>query len=420
MTYEEALEYIHGVSNFFCKPGLERIGELCSRLGNPQKQLKIIHVTGTNGKGSVCSMLSSVLTKAGYRVGLYTSPYVRRFNERIRINGESIPDEKLAELTEYVKTVADGMEDSPTEFELITAIGFEHFRRERCDVVVLEVGMGGRLDATNIIDSSLLSIITGISVDHVAFLGDTVEKIAGEKSGIIKPHCPILYGKTDKSAEDIILNEAEKKQAIVYKSDYSSLSVCKISLEGTTFNYKSRDNINIRLLGEYQPKNASLVLDAIDILRTSGLEICEKDVLQGLYEASWPARFEIINQSPRIIFDGAHNLQGIEAAVKSIKLYFPDQRVIVITGVLRDKDYRKISDRISEIADSVYTITPSNPRALTAEEYASIYNLNGVNALPCSSVADALSLAIGEANDSGKTIFCLGSLYTYSEIIPLV
>ena len=226
------------MSNFFCKPGLERIKELCTRLGNPQKQLKFIHVTGTNGKGSVCSMLSSVLTKAGYRVGLYTSPYVRRFNERIRINGENISDERLTHITEYVKKIADGMDDSPTEFELITAIGFEYFRREFCDVVVLEVGMGGRLDATNIIDSSLLSIITGVSVDHVAFLGDTVDKIAGEKAGIIKTGCPILYGDVDESAERIILAEADKKQAMVYKTDYSSLSVNQMMLSGTIFDYK--------------------------------------------------------------------------------------------------------------------------------------------------------------------------------------
>ena len=420
MTYEEALQYIHGVSNFFCKPGLERIKELCTRLGNPQKQLKFIHVTGTNGKGSVCSMLSSVLTKAGYRVGLYTSPYVRRFNERIRINGENISDERLTHITEYVKKIADGMDDSPTEFELITAIGFEYFRRELCDVVVLEVGMGGRLDATNIIDSSLLSIITGVSVDHVAFLGDTVDKIAGEKAGIVKTGCPILYGDVDESAERIILAEADKKQAMVYKTDYSSLSVNEMMLSGTIFDYKKRRNLTIHLLGDYQPRNASLVLDAIDILRSGGLEISEDAVFQGLNEASWHARFEIIKDKPRIIFDGAHNLQGIEAAVRSIKRYFADQRVIVISGVLRDKDYIKIASSISEVASSVYTITPDNPRALSAEEYANIFASSGVFATGCESIEKAISLAIAKANEENKTICCLGSLYTYSQIIELV
>ncbi len=420
MTYDEALKYIHSVSNFFCKPGLERVSELCERIGNPQKELKFIHVTGTNGKGSVCSMLSSILMAGGYKVGLYTSPYVREFNERMRINGENIPNEYLARLTEEIKQSADKMADSPTEFELITAIAFEYFRRERCDVVVLEVGMGGRLDATNIIESPLLSIITGISVDHTAFLGDTIEQIAGEKAGIIKPNCPVLFGGESKVAEDIITAEAIGKQSILYKTDYSSLSICNMTLEGTTFNYKDRSNMKISLLGDYQPRNAAIVLDAIDILRMGGLAINEESVTKGLANAKWPARFEIIKNNPMVIFDGAHNLQGIEAAVKSIKQYFNHQKVIVVSGVLKDKDYQKISDSISEIASRVYTITPSNPRALSAEEYAKIFDSKGVKATPCESINAAIDLAIKEANETKATICCLGSLYTYGEIIKLV
>ena len=420
MTYDEALKYIHSVSNFFCKPGLERVSELCKRIGNPQKELKFIHVTGTNGKGSVCSMLSSILMAEGYKVGLYTSPYVREFNERMRINGENIPNEYLARLTEEIKQSADKMVDSPTEFELITAIAFEYFRRERCDVVVLEVGMGGRLDATNIIESPLLSIITGISVDHTAFLGDTIEQIAGEKAGIIKPDCPVLFGGESKVAEDIIAGEATDKQSILYKTDYSSLSICNMTLEGTTFNYKDRRNMKIPLLGDYQPRNAAIVLDAIDILRMGGLVINEDAIKVGLANAKWPARFEIIKNDPMVIFDGAHNLQGIEAAVKSIKQYFADKKVIVVSGVLKDKDYQKISDSISEIASKVYTITPSNPRALSAVEYAKTFDSKGVKATPCESINAAINLAIKEAKETKATICCLGSLYTYCEIIKLV
>ena len=420
MTYDEALKYIHSVSNFFCKPGLERVSELCDRIGNPQKDLKFIHVTGTNGKGSVCSMLSSILMAEGYKVGLYTSPYVREFNERMRINGENIPNEYLAKLTEEIKASADKMADSPTEFELITAIAFEYFRRERCDIVVLEVGMGGRLDATNIIEAPLLSIITGISVDHTAFLGDTIEQIAGEKAGIIKPNCPVLFGGESKVAEDIIVAESRQKQSILYKTDYSSLSVRNMTLEGTTFDYKSRNEIKITLLGEYQPRNAAIVLDAVDILRTGGLIIAEESIKNGLANAKWHARFEIIKNDPMVIFDGAHNLQGIEAAVKSVKQYFADQKVIVVSGVLKDKDYQKISDSISEIASRVYTITPSNPRALSAEEYAKIFNSKGINATPCESVNEAIDLAINEAKEKNATVCCLGSLYTYCEIIMFV
>ena len=420
MTYDEALKYIHSVSNFFCKPGLERVSELCDRIGNPQKDLKFIHVTGTNGKGSVCSMLSSILMAEGYKVGLYTSPYVREFNERMRINGENIPNEYLAKLTEEIKASADKMADSPTEFELITAIAFEYFRRERCDIVVLEVGMGGRLDATNIIEAPLLSIITGISVDHTAFLGDTIEQIAGEKAGIIKQNCPVLFGGESKVAEDIIAAESRQKQSILYKSDYSSLSVRNMTLEGTTFDYKSRNEIKIALLGEYQPRNAAIVLDAVDILRTGGLIIAEESIKNGLANAKWQARFEIIKNDPMVIFDGAHNLQGIEAAVRSIKQYFADKKVIVVSGVLKDKDYQKISDSISEIASRVYAITPSNPRALSAEEYAGIFENKGVSAIPCHSISEAIDLAINEAKKKNATVCCLGSLYTYCEIIMFV
>ena len=223
MNYEECLEYIHGVNWCFCKPGLERIGELCARLGDPQKQLKFIHVAGTNGKGSFSSMLSSILVEQGYKVGLYTSPYIKVFNERMRINGENISNEELIELTELVRPIAEGMIDRPTEFELITALAFEYFRRNGCDVVVLEAGMGGRLDSTNIIDDSLLSVITGIALDHTAFLGDSVPKIAAEKAGVIKKGCPVLYGGTDEEAWAVIKDKAEQMGSPISRVDYSRI-----------------------------------------------------------------------------------------------------------------------------------------------------------------------------------------------------
>lgn len=417
MTYDEALDYIHGVSNFFCRPGLDRIRELCERLGDPQKELKFIHVAGTNGKGSVCAMLDSILRAEGYRVGLFTSPYVREFNERMRINGDNIPNEYLASLTEEIKGPADQMEDSPTEFELITAIAFEYFRRERCDAVILEVGMGGRLDATNIIDSPLLSVITGISIDHKAFLGNTVEQIAKEKSGIIKKNSIALWGGEDSSAEAVISQKALDMQTVLCKTDYSKLKITDSNLSGTTFNYKNREQLKISLLGSYQPKNAALVLDAIDILSGTGIYVSEKAIRQGLAKASWPARFEVIANNPTVIFDGAHNPQGIDAAVESIKSYFGSKRVIILSGVLRDKDYLRIAESISEVAAEVYTITPDNPRALTAEEYAKIFSTLGVRATACESVKDALSLGISAALENGSALCCLGSLYTYGEIM---
>ena len=416
MTYDEALKYIHGVSNFFCKPGLERISALCHALGNPQNELNFIHVAGTNGKGSVSSMLSSVLRAAGYKVGLYTSPYILRFNERIRVDGESISDEALAALTDRVKAVAEKMDDRPTEFEVITAIAFEHFRNEKCDVVVLEVGMGGRLDATNIIEAPTLSVITGIALDHVAFLGDTVEKIAYEKAGIIKEGSAVLWGGDNIGAEAVIRVECSKKQTILYKTDYSKLKICLQDLCGTTFDYRGRSDIKLSLLGSYQPKNAAIVLDAVDILRARGMNVSDEAVKSGLADARWQARFEIIKNDPTVIFDGAHNEQGISAAVESIKKYF-NERVIVLTGVLSDKDYPEIARKISEIAAEVFTITPSNPRALSAEKFAELFGKNGTTATPCDSVKVAMQKALEAARTNGTALCCLGSLYTYESVM---
>lgn len=420
MTYDEALEYIHSTSNFFCKPGLERIRELCRGLGEPQKDLKFIHVGGTNGKGSFCAMTDSILRAAGYKVGLYTSPYVREFNERMKVDGRNISNDDLARLTERVKTVADKMTDRPTEFELITAIAFEYFKEKGCHVVILEVGMGGRLDATNIIDSPLLSVITGIAIDHTAFLGDTIEEIAGEKAGIIKQNSVALYGGENAVADRVIREEAVKKQTLLCKTDYSKLKIQKFDLNGTEFNYKARRGLRLSLLGEYQPRNACIVLDAIDNLSGIGLKVSEEAVKRGLTEAKWPARFEIISEKPTVIFDGAHNPQGIRAAVNSIKSYFGKQKVVVMTGVLRDKDYLEVAKSIAEVASSAFTITPSNPRALSADEYAQVLKGEGVRAKACSSVSEALELGISAASSSDTALCCLGSLYTYCEIVPLI
>ncbi|MBQ7386678.1 MAG: bifunctional folylpolyglutamate synthase/dihydrofolate synthase [Clostridia bacterium] len=417
MTYDEALEYIHGISWTFCKPGLERISELCEKLGNPEKSLKFVHIAGTNGKGSTASMLASVLSCAGYRVGLYTSPYIYRFNERMRVAGEDIPDETLAEITEYVRPIADKMTDKPTEFELITAIAFEYFKRERCDVVVLEAGLGGRLDSTNIIDTPVLSIITGIALDHTALLGDTVEKIALEKAGIIKNGIPVLYGGEDKSAESVISSVARERGADFYTADYSRLCVSRCEMCGSTFSYKDRENLEIHLLGSYQPRNASVVADAVDILNSRGFDISEVALREGLSLARWRARFEVLSTEPTVIFDGAHNPQGIDAAVDSIKSYYKDKRVIIMSGVLRDKDYEYIASRLATVAERVFTITPDNPRALDAEEYAATLRRFGAHATPCASISEALSLGRTAAKDADTALCCLGSLYTYSDVV---
>ena len=420
MNYTEALEYIHSICWTFTKPGLERISALCEKLGNPQNDLKFVHVAGTNGKGSFCSMLDSVLRHAGYKTGLFTSPYIKVFNERMQFCGENISDCELAEITEYVKPFADSMEDKPTEFELITAIGFEFFKRKKCDVVILEAGMGGRLDSTNIIDSSLLSVITGISLDHTAFLGDTPEKIAAEKAGIIKSNGAVLFGGNSKSVEEVIKAKAAEMGADYYFADKSGLEILSSDLSGSIINYKEYNELKLPLLGLYQPLNAANVLCALEILKGQGFKIDEKAVREGLLAARWPARFEIISRDPLIIFDGAHNPEGIETAVESIKRYFGDEKVAILTGVMKDKDYNYISRKFAEIADRAFTITPANPRALPADEYAKVLEGVGITATSYESVASALADAKKFSKDSDTPLVCLGSLYMYCEIIESI
>ena len=419
MTYKEAIDYIHSINWTFCKPGLERIGELCRKLGHPEKSLNFIHVAGTNGKGSFCSMTSSVLSAAGYRVGLFTSPYIKEFNERIQVNGRNISDRELIELTEYIKPIADKMEDKPTEFELITAMAFEFFKRQECDVVVLEAGLGGRLDSTNVITTPILSVITGIALEHTAILGDTVEKIAAEKAGIIKNGVPVLFGGEDKAAQKVIKRTARDKGSRFFVTDYTKLKHVKATLDGSSFDFGKRKELNIKLLGLYQPRNAASVLTAIDILKNQGLNIPETALRKGLKEAVWHARFERVEKDPTVIFDGAHNPQGIEQAVKSIKHYWGGQKVCLLTGVLKDKNYEEIAKMLATVSDRAFTLTPDSPRALSADEYAEVLSAAGINATACDSIEEAYRRAKQEAANLGLPLVCLGSLYVYSSLCPL-
>lgn len=415
MTYSEALAYIHSVNWTFCKPGLDRIRTLCEALGNPQKDLRFIHVAGTNGKGSFCAMTASVLSAAGYRTGLFTSPYIRTFNERMMVDGEMIAPEELAELTAFVRPIADGMTDKPTEFELITAIAFLYFKRHGCDLVVLETGMGGRLDATNLIETPLLTVITGIGLDHTAFLGDTVEAIAREKAGILKAGVPVVYGGDDPAAP-VIAAAAEEKRAPYYRVDYTSLTVTRYGLEGTRFDYKGEQDLVLSLLGTYQPYNAAVVLTAVERLRCLGWDIPAAAVRQGLSTVVWPGRFEILSRDPLVIFDGAHNAQGITAAVDSIRRYFGATPVYVLTGVLEDKDYTRIATELAGVAGRAFVLTPDNPRALPGEKYAALLTDLGVAATAYPTVSAAFSAAKEAAGRDGVPLICLGSLYTYASL----
>lgn len=417
MTYQETLAYIHNINWCFCNPGLERIRELCDKLGHPEKHLRFVHVAGTNGKGSFCAMLDSILRAAGYRVGLFTSPYIRTFNERMQINGRPIADEELCEIVERVRPIADAMEQKPTEFELITAVAFEYFYRQKTDVVILEVGLGGRLDSTNIIENPLLSVITGIHFDHLTQLGNTLQAIAAEKAGIIKEGRPILFGGEATSCAHRTVGEVAKhRHAPFYCVDRSTCRVNSYSLERTLFDYKGYKDLELALLGTYQPHNAATVLDAVELLREQGMEISEQNVRQGLASVRWPARFELLSKDPTVLYDGGHNPQGVSAAVKSIKAYFPEQTVNILSGVMADKAYDEMIETLRPVTAKAFTVTPDNPRALSAKEYATYLQVHKIEASAYESVEEALRAALADCRKSGRPLICLGSLYLYQEL----
>ena len=416
MNYEQALEYIHAVNWTFCKPGLERITSLCKALGNPQDKLRFIHVAGTNGKGSTSAMLASVLQNAGYRTGLYTSPYICTFCERIRIDGENIPKEKLAALTEKIRPIADAMEDKPTEFELITALAFAYFADCECDVVVLEVGLGGRLDSTNVIQNTVLSIITGIDFDHTALLGNTIEEIAVEKAGIIKENRPVLFGGFAGTAYDTVQRVAMEKNAPFYTVDRSSYAQKEATLDGTVFDYCQYSDLCLPLLGTYQSYNVTLVLTAIELLNKQGFTIDEEAVRQGLALVRWPARFELLSRNPIIIYDGGHNPEGVRAAVSGIKFYFPNQRVNILSGVMADKKRDEMIETMKPIVAHAFAVTPNNPRALAAKDYAAELAFCGLSTSYYGSVAEGVQAAIESSKKEGIPLVCLGSLYLYEEV----
>ncbi len=421
MTYSEALEYIHSVDWKGSRLGLERMYELCEKLGNPQDRLNIIHVAGTNGKGSFCAMLTSVLCEAGLKVGTYTSPYIEYFNERISLCGKPITDDELTRYTERVKSVAETLEDKPTEFELITAIAFLYYSEADCDTVICEVGLGGRLDATNIVKSPLLSVITGIALDHTAVLGGTVEKIAFEKGGIIKENCPVLLG-TATSKEHyppvyrVISEIANERHCKLYTTATDKLNVKSCELSGTVFDFGKRKNIKLKLLGTYQPENAATVINAVDILNLNGLEISEKALYDGFANAEWKARFELLSQNPICIYDGSHNPQGVSAAVDSIRKLFGEQKIILVCGILSDKEFSGMVKALSAVASHAFTVTPDNPRALSANALAVEFRKCGIPSKASDSFESAISNAFDIAFKENRPVFALGSLYMYADI----
>ena len=412
---DDAIAYIHSVCWKGSIPGLGRTRNLLDLMGNPQDKLKYIHIAGTNGKGSTAAMTASILQQAGYRVGLYTSPYIYRFNERMQINGEPISDDELTRITAWVKPLAQSTEESPTEFELVSCIAFEYFKRNRCDIVVLEVGMGGALDSTNVIKAPEVAVITNIGLDHTDVLGSTVEEIARTKAGIFKSGADAVVYRSTPSVEAVFEEVCEKKNIRLAKADFAGLHLVSHGLEGQVFDCGDRKALELPLLGDHQLHNAAVVLSVADALIARGWKITEENIREGIRTVSWPGRFDIMRRDPLFIIDGGHNPQCIEALVKNIEDYLIGKRVIVLTGVLADKDYADMYKPVMPLVEEFVCITPPNPRKLDAALLAQYLSEKGAVATPCDSIESGVRTAMEKAGTDG-VVLCFGSLYTIGSI----
>jgi len=415
MNINETLDYIHSVCWKGMMPGLERITELLEKMGNPEKDLKFIHIAGTNGKGSTAAMTASILQKAGYRTGLYTSPFIYQFGERMQVNGEMISDEELIEITEQVKPLADAMAENPTEFELITAIAFAFFKRQKCDIVVLEVGLGGLLDATNVINTPEVAVITNIGLDHTDILGNTLEEIAFNKAGIIKENGHAVIYRGAPSVEAVFEQVCQEKNTKLKKANFDGLLLKSHDLFEQVFDCGDYKDIHLPLLGDHQLHNAAVVLAVAETLQEIGWNISKQNIYDGIRDVSWPGRFDIVCRDPLFIIDGGHNPQCLEALVKNIQDYLTDRRVIALTGVLADKDYGDMYKPVMPYIEQFVCVTPPNPRRLMATELAEHLQTAGATAAACETILEGVQKAIQLAGKDG-VVLCFGSLYTIGDI----
>lgn len=425
MEYGEALSYINDKEKFGSRLGLSSIGKLLEFLGNPQEDLKYIHVAGTNGKGSTSSYLAHCINQAGYRVGLFTSPYLERFNERIQISGQDIGDKDLGRITSQIKEAADRMVESgfehPTTFEIVTAIAFVYFKEKAPDYVILEVGLGGRYDSTNIISSPLVSVITTIDFDHINELGDTLEKIAYQKAGIIKENALVVSYPQKAEALGVLESVTKEMNGELYISP--QIEILDKSELGSSFNYQYKDtqlkDVKISMLGEYQAHNAALAITTLLLLRDRGLiNIKDEHIYQGLAKTKWQGRLEVLKRKPSFLIDGAHNLQGINNLAKALKL-FNYKNLILGIGILKDKDVDHMIENLVPLADKVVVTEVNMPRKLEAELLAEKVREYKNQVFIEKDINEAINKAYQIAEEDDLIVFG-GSLYLIGEVRTLV
>lgn len=418
MTYQEAVDKINSLLRFGMKPGLERVSALLKRLGNPQEKLQCIHVAGTNGKGTTSTLLSSVLRAAGYRTGLFTSPFVVEFRERFQINGQMIEKEELAGLLDEAMPIVEEMAkegEAVTEFELITALALLWFARRECDFVVLEVGLGGRFDATNVIPTPLVAVITSISLDHTAVLGNTVEQIAFEKAGIVKPGgATVLYPEQEPSVFEVIGSVCQQRGNELRVADLAEVQRVAESIHGSELIYRGQ-NLFLPFVGDHQVKNAATALAAIEVLREKGVSIPDETLKTGFCGAVLPARMELLSEKPTVLLDGGHNPGGAAALADVLRRYVNGRKIVALMGMMSDKDSVTALSILAPLFSHIITLQPENPRALTSERLAEQASAFCAWVTPMHDGEAALRAALDEAGEAGAVVIC-GSFFLAGEI----
>lgn len=418
MNFEQTLSYIENSMRFGCRPGLERTSRLLELLGNPHKKTKLIHIAGTNGKGSTTAIISNILKHAGYRVGTYTSPHLYKMTERMVINGEQISEEHFVKYANMVIDKMKYMEENnmevPTQFEMLTAMAFLYFEEMKVDAAVIEVGLGGMYDATNVIDS-ILSVITSISYDHTDILGNTIEKIATEKAGIIKDNTTVvLYPQLYKEAEKIVEAKCIEKNAKLVKVDVEQGRLIKFDILAQSFDYSYGEirlaGLKVPLLGDHQIKNSTVAVTAAIELSKLGFNIAEEHIRKGLETVVWPCRLSVVSKEPFIIIDGAHNEDGVNSLKSAIIKYLSDKSIILVIGMLGDKNYSYAVQELAPLAHKIIASEPISPRALKAEQMAEVIRKYNTNAEAEADIIKAIEKAKKSADKNSVILIC-GSLY---------
>lgn len=417
MTCEQAIEYLYSRLKFGSIPGLERIEALCNLVGNPQDKLRFVHVGGTNGKGSTCSMIAGMLQNAGYKTGLFTSPYVIDFRERIQIDGEMIdPDELGSIVEELIPLVAelDKQEITPTEFEVLTVVALVYYQRHNCDFVVLEVGLGGLCDSTNIIKNPEVCVITSVSYDHTHILGETIEEIAFQKSGIIKENTSVVvYPQPFEEAQQIIIKTAKEKNCRIYAVDEDLINPVESDMSGSVFSYKDY-TVKVSLVGAHQLYNAATAFEASIALIERGVNLTVENILFGIENAHIAARTQIVSKKPLVVIDGGHNPDGVAALCKNLVTVFSGKSVTAIVGMMADKDISESAKLLAPLCDKILTVTVDNPRSMKADGLKEIFERYNSDVTAFDNLGSALNEVIGKIGENEMLLIC-GSLYLASE-----